>query len=43
MGITPFTSAIAITGKNRQNNVNKVKNKPKLPMSIMMSTQVGWK
>lgn len=38
-----FTSAIAMIGRKRQNNMNSVKNKPKLPTSIPMSTHVGWK
>ena len=41
--MTPLTSAIAMTGKYRQNSVNSVKNNPKLPISIKMSIQVGWK
>ena len=40
-GMTFLTSEIAITGKNRQNKQNSEVNKPKLPISIMMSIAVG--
>jgi phage replication-related protein YjqB (UPF0714/DUF867 family) len=39
--ITDLTSEIAIAGKKRINKKNKVKNKPKLPIKVEISTQVG--
>src|SRR5437763_326906 len=41
--MTVLTSAIATTGRNRQNSRNSVKNNPKLPISIRMSMIVGLK
>src|SRR5471030_2271883 len=39
--MTPFTSDIAIIGRKRQNNRKSERKSPKLPVKVMMSTQVG--
>ncbi len=40
---TPFTSDIAIIGRKRAKSRNSVRNSPKVPANVHMSTQVGWK
>jgi hypothetical protein len=40
-GTISFTSAIAITGRFLMNSRNHMKNQPKLPARIEMSTQLG--
>ena len=38
-----FVSDILMIGINRQNNRNKVMNRPNEPINMDQSTQVGWK
>src|SRR5262249_48193111 len=38
---TPLISAMAIIGRKRQNSRKQVKNRPKLPSSVAISTSVG--
>ena len=38
---TPFTSDMAITGRNRQKRRNRVRNRPIEPANVRMSTHVG--